>query len=112
MARGTSPYVGVGGRHHDAIGIGPVVMQALPDAARALRDIGVRRGFERPGTKSVSPAMNCSGVEVVVWWMRIVDMDAPCVEDARPPPGRPSDFGIGRCLDLIDHLRFTASHTP
>src|SRR5215472_1970042 len=28
--------------------------------------------FERPGPKSVSPARNCSGVAVVVWWRRIV----------------------------------------
>src|SRR5678816_4178615 len=38
------------------------------------------KSFERPGPKSVSPAMNCSGVEVVVWWRRIVDMRAPCLE--------------------------------
>src|SRR5262249_480197 len=43
VARGASPYVGVGGFHHDMGGIGPVVVQALPDAARALRDVGVRR---------------------------------------------------------------------
>jgi hypothetical protein len=33
--------------------------------------------FERPGPKSVSPAMYCSGVEVVVWWRRIVDIRTP-----------------------------------
>ena len=64
-------------------------MQAFPDAARALGDVGlmgalvmhleVRIGavwkeLERPGPKSVSPAMNCSGVEVVVWWKWIVDI--------------------------------------
>src|SRR5215475_15370253 len=26
------------------------------------------KSFERPGPKSVSPATNCSGVNVVVWW--------------------------------------------
>src|SRR5436190_16422259 len=35
------------------------------------------KSFERPGPKSVSPATYCSGVEVVVWWRRIVDMRAP-----------------------------------
>src|SRR5271154_4691331 len=33
--------------------------------------------FERPGPKSVSPAIYCSGVEVVVWCRWIVDMHAP-----------------------------------
>jgi hypothetical protein len=32
------------------------------------------KSFERPGPKSVSPATNCSGVEVVVWWRWIVDV--------------------------------------
>src|SRR5215469_1758054 len=33
--------------------------------------------FERPGPKSVSPAMYCSGVKVVFWCMWIVDMCYP-----------------------------------
>src|SRR4029077_8868501 len=37
----------------------------------------LRNSFARPGPKSVSPAMNCSGVEVVVWWRWIVAMGAP-----------------------------------
>jgi len=43
--------------------------------------IGQRRNpksFERPGPKSVSPAMNCSGVEVVVCLMWIVGTRVPC----------------------------------
>src|SRR5262249_52386602 len=32
------------------------------------------KSFERPGPKS---AMNCSGVEVVVWWRWIVDIRVP-----------------------------------
>src|SRR5690242_5213336 len=32
------------------------------------------KSSERPGPKSVSPAMYCSGVEVVVWCICIVDM--------------------------------------
>jgi hypothetical protein len=32
------------------------------------------KSFERPGPKSVSPATYCSGVAVVVWWRRIVEM--------------------------------------
>src|SRR5215468_992718 len=35
------------------------------------------KSFERPGPKSVSPAVYCSGVEVVVWCKWIVDMCAP-----------------------------------
>ena len=64
-------------------------MQAFPDAARALGDVGLTgplwctlryesalfaKTFERPGPKSVSPAMNCSGVDVVDWWKWMVDM--------------------------------------
>src|SRR5215470_11970673 len=41
MARTASPYVGVGGGHDDAAGIGPVVVQAFPDAGRALGDISL-----------------------------------------------------------------------
>jgi hypothetical protein len=58
------------------------VVQAFPDAARALGDVGLvgpwsctcryssallPNNFERPGPKSVSAATNCSGVDVVVW---------------------------------------------
>ncbi len=42
VAGRASPHVGVGRREDDAVGIGPVVMQALPDPARAFRDIGMR----------------------------------------------------------------------
>ncbi len=42
MARAASPQVGVGGRHGDAVGVGPVVVQAFPDAARAFGDVGLR----------------------------------------------------------------------
>src|SRR5262245_12120843 len=42
VARGAAPQVGVGGRHHDAVWIGPVVVQSLPDATRALGDVGLR----------------------------------------------------------------------
>src|SRR4029453_14645840 len=38
------------------------------------------KSFERPGPKSVSPAMNCSGDEVVVWWRWIVDMRVPYLD--------------------------------
>jgi hypothetical protein len=34
--------------------------------------------FARPGPKSVSPAMNCSGVEVVASWKWIVDIAVGC----------------------------------
>jgi hypothetical protein len=76
-----SPHVGVGRREHDVVGIGPVVVQAFPNATRAsVTSASVRptlctlryssallpKSFERPGPKSVSPAMYCSGVRVVV----------------------------------------------
>src|SRR6516164_4200681 len=35
------------------------------------------KSFERPGPKSVTPAMNCSGVDVVVSWKWRVGMRAP-----------------------------------
>jgi len=38
----TSPGVGVGRRKNHVVGIGPVVMQAFPDAARTFRDVGLR----------------------------------------------------------------------
>lgn len=45
MARGAAPQVGVRRRHHDPVGIGPVVVEALPDAVRALRDVRVVRAL-------------------------------------------------------------------
>src|SRR4030095_6147465 len=39
VAGTTAPEVGVGCRHDDTVGIGPVVVQAFPDAARALGDV-------------------------------------------------------------------------
>src|SRR3954447_16833916 len=41
VARVTAPQVRVGRRQHDVVGIGPVVVQALPDAAGALGDVGI-----------------------------------------------------------------------
>jgi hypothetical protein len=42
VAGRASPEVGVGRREDDMVRIGPVVMQALPDATRAFRDVGLR----------------------------------------------------------------------
>jgi hypothetical protein len=42
VAGRASPRVGVGRGEDNVVGIGPVVMQALPDAARAFRHIGLR----------------------------------------------------------------------
>src|SRR6267142_297925 len=42
VARRATPHIGVGRREDDAVGIGPVVVQALPDPTRAFRDIGMR----------------------------------------------------------------------
>src|SRR5215831_7574993 len=41
VAGRASPRVGVGRREDDMVGIGPVVVEALPNAARALRDVGL-----------------------------------------------------------------------
>src|SRR5256885_15290582 len=41
VAGAASPQVGVGGRHDDVVGIGPVVVQALPDAGGAFGDVGL-----------------------------------------------------------------------
>ena len=43
VPRMASPDVGVGCCQDDMVGIGPVVVQALPDAARALRHVGMTR---------------------------------------------------------------------
>jgi len=42
VARRSSLEVGVGRRKDDVIGIGPVVVQALLDAARAFCDVGLQ----------------------------------------------------------------------
>src|SRR6202171_6772006 len=42
VTRRASPHIGVGCREDDAVGIGPVVVQAFPDAARAFRNVGLR----------------------------------------------------------------------
>ena len=42
VTRSTAPYVRVGRRQDDVVGIGPVIVQALPDAARTFRDVGLR----------------------------------------------------------------------
>src|SRR5713101_7800257 len=43
VAGAAAPNVGVGGLHHDAAAIGPIVMEPLPDATRAFGDVRVRR---------------------------------------------------------------------
>src|SRR5260370_30404325 len=42
VAGGASPRVGVGRREDNVVGIGPAVVHAFPDAARAFRDVGLR----------------------------------------------------------------------
>src|SRR6266436_8620791 len=41
VARVAAPYVGVGGPEYDVVWIGPVIVQAFPDAARALGHVGL-----------------------------------------------------------------------
>src|SRR4029077_183100 len=57
--------------------------------------------FERPGPKSVSPAMNCSGLEVVVWWKWIVDIASSGWYELIRPPGAHRT----RCEFLFGHPR-------
>ena len=45
MARRPAPQVGVGGCHHDAVRVGPVVVQTLPDTTGALGDISIVGSF-------------------------------------------------------------------
>src|SRR4029077_2278290 len=42
VTRRAAPQVGVGRRKNDAVRVGPVVMQALPDSARPFRNISLR----------------------------------------------------------------------
>jgi hypothetical protein len=77
VARCASPNVGVGRREDDAIGIGPVVVQAFPDAARAFRDIGMR----------AVPVMH---LEVLVGAV------SKELRAARPEVGEPGDVLLGR----------------
>src|SRR5580704_10248076 len=87
VAGRASPRVGVGGREDDVVGIGPVVMKAFPDAARAFGDVGlggaaamhlevligaVAKKVRAARSEVGEPATYCSGVEVVVWCIWIV----------------------------------------
>src|SRR5712664_117653 len=42
VARSASPYIGVGRRQDDAVGVRPVVVQAFPDAPRAFCNVGLQ----------------------------------------------------------------------
>ena len=93
VAGRASPRVGVGRREDDVVGIGPVVMQAFPDAARAFRDVGLR----------AAPVMH---LEVLVGAV------AKKLRAARPEVGEPGDVLLGSqggCLVKVDrgHFRFS-----
>src|SRR5437868_8128580 len=77
VTRIASPRVGVGGLEDDVVGIGPVVVQTFPDAARALRDVGVLRAL-------------VMHLEVLVG---AVTEESRA---ARPEVGQPSDVLLGR----------------
>jgi hypothetical protein len=86
VAGRASPRVGVGRREDDVVGIGPVVVQAFPDAARAFRDVGLRG----------AAAMH---LEVLVGAV------AKELRAARPEVGEPGDVLLGRqggCLVEVD----------
>ena len=86
MAGRASPRVGVGRREDDVVGIGPVVVQAFPDAARAFRHVGV-------------------GGAAVMHLKVIVGAVAKKLRAARPEVGEPGDVLLGRrgsCLVQVD----------
>src|SRR5262245_23112262 len=86
VAGRASPRVGVGCREDDVVGIGPVVVQAFPDAARAFRDVGLR-------------GATVMHLEVVVGAV------AKKLRAARPKVGEPGDVLLGRrggCLVQMD----------
>ena len=86
VAGRASPRVGVGRREDDVVGIGPVVMQAFPDAAGAFSDVGLR------GAAVMHP-------EVLV---RAVAKE---LRAARPEIGEPGNVLFGRqggCLVQVD----------
>ena len=70
------------------VGVGPVVVQAFPDAARAFRDVGLRRA-------------------AVVDLEVLVGAVAKKLRAARPKVGEPGDVLFGRrggCLVQADRL--------
>src|SRR5215831_2281164 len=86
VAGRASPRVGVGRREDDVVGIGPVVVQAFPDAARAFRDVGLR-------------GATVMHLEVLVGAV------AKKLRAARPKAGEPGDVLLGRrgsCLVQVD----------
>jgi hypothetical protein len=92
-------HVGVSGGHDDAVAIGPVVVQALPDATRAFRNVGLR------GATAVH-------LEVVIGAV------AKELRAARPEVGEPGDKLLGRrcgCLVEMDRghvsVRRSGSHS-
>src|SRR5262249_4296266 len=86
VAGGASPHVGVGRREDDVVGIGPVVVQAFPDAARAFRDVSLR-------------GATVMHLEVLVGAV------AKKLRTARPKVSEPGDVLLGRrggCLVQAD----------
>src|SRR4029077_16109838 len=86
VAGGASPRVGVGRRKDNMVGIGPVVVQAFPDAARAFRDVGLR-------------GATVMHLEVLVGAV------AKKLRAARPEVGEPGYVLLGRrggCLVQVD----------
>jgi len=71
----------------NVVGIGPVVVQAFPDAARAFRDVGLRGGHGLCTLRYSSALLPKS------------------FEAARPKVGEPGDVLLGRrggCLVQVD----------
>src|SRR6185295_14938273 len=67
------------------------------------------KSFERPDPKSVSPTINCSGVEVVVWWRWIVDMHAPCSSSFNASVPRSHDVRTTSARHTAPERRFLST---
>src|SRR5277367_2852409 len=89
MAGRASPEVGVGRREDDMVRVGPVVVQPLPDATRALRDVGLR-------------AAQLMHLEVLIGAV------AKDLRTARPEVGEPCDVLLG-CQSSC-HMKIDRGH--
>jgi hypothetical protein len=82
--------VGVDGREHDAVRVGPVVVEALPDALGPFLDVGLGLASRKD-------------LEVVVGAV------AEDLRSARAEVGQPSDELLGRCGGRLLELQRRAS---
>src|SRR5690349_11481033 len=73
------------------------------------------KSFERPGPKSVRPAMYCSGDKEVVRWRWIVDMcsSCSCLQRMRTENGQQAaKLLVIRCEEMLGPNQLLALWTP